>query len=533
MAYKIDKIGVSGNIAQNDIGLKSISGYSNVDILPEFYEMEPAIVLDIILDDKHPLLNKKINNSVIGKGGKKTIDVTSFPDNYKDTTPDINDIDMTWIGRVLVRQCFSQQGNGIDKLFWAIPLDVTGVVEYPLINETVIVIKYFDYLYYTKRLNMRNFINNSGEYTLEKHYGINDGIENDGKKPVSLLTNKKNQNSDYVGFLGNYFLTNNKIRRLKKYEGDTSIESRFGQSIRFSAYDDNRNNDKGGYVDYKGNIDVKGAFGGGGNPMVLIRNRQRPIASDIPIVIHKKLPPIPKITEIEKNVGGLIEEDINHDGSSIHLTSGKTESKWKTTVYKSMFGDISEEQPNYDGITNFKYPKLNGDQIIINSDRLILSSRFGESFHYSKKRYGIVTDSECTLDAQDQVVITTNNKTVINSPAIYLGQYDETNEPALLGQTSVNWLFELCNWLKTHIHHLFPGTTDEPVQLQELMALQLRLEKLLSRRVFLTGGGFAPGSNGKLTQDYDGNAKAITINTITGEGVPGGFKGSNFRELAK
>lgn len=521
MAYIVNKNGAGGSSQKNDTGLGSLGGNSNNNILPEFYEMEPAIVLDVILDENHPVIKTK------------NVDTTSFPDNYKDTTPSVNDADITWVGRALVRQCFSQQGLAREKLFWAIPLDVTGVVEYPLINETVIIIKYFNYLYYTKRLNLKNFINNSGNYSLEKHYGINKGIENDGKYPVSLLTNKENQTSDYLGFLGKYFLTNNKIRRLKKFEGDTSIESRFGQSFRFSAYDSNRNNDKGKYLDYKGNINVKGAFGGGGNPMILIRNRQRPIALDNPIIVHKKLPPIPKIEEREKNVGGLIEEDINHDGSSIYLTSGLTETSWRTTVYKSMFGHLSEEQPNFNGKTNFKYPKLDGDQIVINSDRLILSSRFGESFHYSKKRYGIVTDSEYTLDAQDQIVITTNNKTVINSPAIYLGQYDETNEPALLGQTTINWLYKLCEWLKIHVHHHWPGTTGVPVQLQPLIQLQIQLETLLSRRVFLTGGGFAPGSNGKLTPEYDGNAKAVVIDTGTGIGVPGGFKRLNYREAIK
>ena len=97
------------------------------------------------------------------------------------------------------------------------------------------------------------------------------------------------------------------------------------------------------------------------------------------------------------------------------------------------------------GNSSFQYPVLNGDQIVINTDRLILSSRYGEPFHYSKKRYGIVTDNEYTLDAHQQIVLTTNAKTVINSPAIYLGQYDQTGEPALLGQTTVNWLYQLCN----------------------------------------------------------------------------------------
>ena len=534
MAYFKTKTGNSSNSTINDTGLGSI-GNSSAQRLSEFYEMEPAVVLDVILDESHPILNRQ------------KVDVPSFPDNYKGVTPNVKDVDCTWVGRALVRMCFSQQGVPQQNLNWAIPLDVTGVVEYPLVNEVVLVVKYFDNLYYTKRLNFRGFINNDASYTLEKVYGINNGTSLFG--PKSLLTNKKYSSSDYIGSLGTYFLTNDKIRRLKKFEGDTSIESRFGQSIRFASYDNNRLNDQGTYIDYRGDRTLNSPDIGGGNPMILIRNRQRKIAGDKPLIVHPKLPPIPAITEVEKNVGGVMQEDINHDGSSIHITSGLTTTKWNTTVYKSMFGEGKEEQPLYSPkqCSQFAYPTLNNDQIVINSDRLVLSSRFGESFHYSKKRYGIVTDDEYTVDAHDQIVLTTNNKTVINSPAIYLGQYGETNEPAILGQTGVDWLYDLCNWLLEHTHwynHTHPDSdsgghsevgnsksniTQLSVQQQQLVLLRDNLHRMLSRRVFITGGGYANGANGIMPTGFNGTPPVV-INTANGSGVPGDFKGANRRE---
>jgi hypothetical protein len=202
--------------------------------------------------------------------------------------------------------------------------------------------------------------------------------------------------------------------------------------------------------------------------MVLIRNRQRKLSLDKPISVHPKLPPIPGIVDSQKNAGGLIDEDINHDGSSIYITSGLTKSKWRTTCYKSIFQAGKEEQPLFSPVGstafNFDIENLKGDQVVINTDRLILSSRFGESLHFSKERYGIVTDSEYTVDAHDQIVMTTNNKTVFNSPAIYLGQYGQTNEPVLLGQTTVDWLYDLCNWLLDHVHwynHTHPKQEDQ------------------------------------------------------------------------
>ena len=223
-------------------------------------------------------------------------------------------------------------------------------------------------------------------------------------------------------------------------------------------------------------------------------------------------------------------EDVNNDGSSIHLTSGVTLSQFQPTCLKKMWGNGSEEQSAFNGVTSFKYPQLNGDQMVLNSDRVIISAKKNEIFQYSKKRMSIVTDDEFTLDAQNQVVITTNNKTVLNSPAIYLGEYNQTNEPILLGQTTVNWLFDLCSWLLIHTHwykHTHPNvgqsnppSTQTSVESAALIILQNNLNLLMSRRVFTVGGGYAPGQNGVGTG-------AVSITTPAGTGVPGGWNGSN------
>jgi hypothetical protein len=140
------------------------------------------------------------------------------------------------------------------------------------------------------------------------------------------------------------------------------------------------------------------------------------------------------------------------------------------------------------------------------------------------------------VDAHQQIVMTTNTKFVVNSPAIYLGEYDNANEPILLGQTAVNWLFQLCTWILTHNHwHIHshrgagkesPSQTQLPVQAQQLILLQQQLQTLLSRRVFVTGGGLAPGQNGGGITD---GTPPTQISIASGTGVPGGWKGSNFR----
>ena len=535
------------------------------NILAANPNLQLAVVVDIILDDNHPFLGKNQNDP--RSYPAPTIKYQQIPVNYNTAVPNPSDTDFSYIGRAKIRILSLEKQTDVEKLPWAIPLDTT-ITQYPLINEQVLVVKLGDNYYYTKPLSKYNFVGTNGDFVTEK--SASDTAQSaipylKPKDKESYVSHPAFVNINQTGFFGNYFIINPYIRSVKKYEGDTAIESRFGQSIRFSAYDENRLTDKNikdsSYILDK-NLFKKSAAGGYGNPKITIRNRQRNIAKDIDLQIHPKLPKISKIDPSEKNYGGQIEEDINHDGSTIEISSGSTLSKWKTTVYKSIFGVTEDTKPteeqtrfNPANSTNFVMPSLNGDQVVVNTDRLVLSSRFAETLHFSKKRYAVVTDSEYTVDANDQVVITTNRLTCLNSPQIFLGQYAETNEPAMLGQTTVDWLYDLCNWLLDHVHwyhhvHPHPHTHEDagaisaqntndanpdqtqiPVQQITLRLLRDNLHKTLSRRVFLTGGGYAPGSDGVKPAGSGAECRdPVKINTVTGEGVVGDFKGRNRRE---
>lgn len=508
----------------------------------EFYELEPAIVLDVVLDENHEIFkNKELTK----------IDFNRTLSDVENKKPLPTDVDYSWIGRALVRTIYTQNKVEKEQLVWAYPIE-SNISEYPLINEVVIVVKYLDQIYYTRKLNQFNHINSNERFGLEQLFGgFNDnGIQkgnrelNNSKKEFQgpKSTSRHDGGYGFEGVVGRYFVINKNIRPIKRFEGDLVIESRFGQSIRFAAYDNKRENDTGfeNYKDYYQKIPnpYTGLPSGGGNPHIIIRNRQRLILKEgEEKKLHEKLPPI-KGTKVEKNTGGYIEEDINNDGSTIAITSGQTITKWVTTCYKQMWEEKKEEQPSFSppGCSSFKFPILDKDQIVINTDRIILSARFAEMFMYSKKRFGIVTDSEFTIDSHDQLVLNTNQKTVINSPSIYLGEYNITDEPVLLGQTTVNWLYELCNWLLSHTHwhkhsHVdagaeSPSQTQLSVQQQTLIALRDKLHTLMSRRVFVTGGGLAPGKDGSKIKD---GIDPVKIDTKSGSGVPGGFKGKNYR----
>jgi hypothetical protein len=494
-------------------------------------QFEPAIVLDIVVDDSHPIFSANADNL-----GNVSSPFENPPD-FNGKPLSKNDRDYCSIGMALIRLCYTHEKFEKESLIWAVPLDST-LISLPVLNEIVHVVKIFDRFYYTSKVNTKGNCNSNADFRYEQTYGKKEkntsysSVKLEG--PLSRFDCYPDGNTTaFSGILGNYFWFNNKIRNLRRFEGDVILEGRFGQSIRMGAYDSNRKNDVGDYDNYKNGTEDSG----GGNPMVLIRNRQRPISPLSKQSLHPLLPPVSGSIS-EKSSTGYISEDINNDGSSIHLTSGKTVSNFNTTCYKSYLSTNSpEEQSRFSprGCTQFAFPELNRDQIVINSDRLLFSSRFGETIHFSKKRYMVVTDNEFTVDAQDQIVMTTNSKVVLNSPAIYLGEYDATGEPALLGQTTVDWLYDLCNWLIAHTHYhqhshpnaggnASPEQSQFSVQLKALYALRDKLHTLMSRRVFLTGGGHSPGSNGGRITD---GVNPVTIDVSSGAGVPGGWKGKN------
>lgn len=430
----------------------------------KFYELEMGVVVDIVLDDTHEIFKSK------------TIDIQDHPGK-----PSTGDIDYSWIGRAKIRLQNTDKGKDTSELTWAIPMDVSE--QRPLINEPVYVSFYLGNYYYSK-INGRNFTNHNADYRFEKLFGLRtNGIGEIGPKSYTRNSSIEDKDKNFVGSLGRYFKSNDNVRSLKRFEGDTVIESRFGQSIRMGAYDDNRNNDIGDsrYSIYKD---------GGGNPMILIRNRQR------------SLDPSKKV---EKNVGGVILEDVNNDGTSIQITSGLTISKWNTnTIQRNIFqqekGGITQFAPNK--CSTFKYPILNGDQFLLQSDRVLLSAKTNELFLYSKKRMGFATDSEFTVNSTDQNVLTSHKATHINSPYIFLGDYGVTEEPIVLGQSTTQWLYGLIEWLKTHTHihkhshsdagAASPDKTQVTPQMAGLISLQNKIPELISDRVFTVGRDTTP-----------------------------------------
>jgi hypothetical protein len=243
---------------------------------------------------------------------------------------------------------------------------------------------------------------------------------------------------------GNYFELNPNIHYLKLYEGDTLIESRFGQSLRFSAYN-NSNNEF--------------------SPTIILRNGE-------------------SLETISAGAGISTEEDVNNDGNIIFLGSGQRLLDYTLPVdnsYQSFFNYPSE---------------LTGNQILLNSDRIILSAKNAEMIFASKKDTGFITDGQFSIDATGGINVTTDSSIFVDTKdrdfnidigdgTIFLGTDGEL-EAAPKGETLVELLGELIDLIAQQIYLTPSGPTKAgPTNVAEFSALKSKLNSILSNNVQL------------------------------------------------
>lgn len=375
-------------------------------------------------------------------------------DNQDDLIPDLikgsAKKDWSYVGRIQCRPIYSHTKTPQDNLPLAIPFE-RNVREYPLKNELVVVFKILGQYYYFRKSNIFNQMNNNADNRWESSiYGQRKESEaklsNDRDMISAGATNQAPQGKQDQGF-GDYFEENSKVHPLIPYEGDLLIESRFGSSIRFGGY----------------NIGNKNGFKEE-HPYIWIRNREND--SDLN----------------GTDQGMPIDEDVNEDGTAIQILSGDIESKYKKTVRVDIQRSLGPGT----------YPTtLDGDQVIVNTDRIVLSTKQNEIFAFGKKSISLGTDGKMTIDAQDDIEIETDRNLEIKdvemrveSRIIYLGEPDNKDEPLVLGTQLVNWLTELLNVLMSETHPSMTGPTGPPIQAPQYARLQARVRRILSRRNF-------------------------------------------------
>ncbi|MFZ9376687.1 MAG: hypothetical protein ACO25K_06145 [Candidatus Fonsibacter ubiquis] len=360
------------------------------DIAFESFESEIGVVIDVILDDTNEFLKK-----------------------YSEP------VRLKYIGGILYRNIDSF--SELENPNIALPWDRT-IKDLATRNEKVKIIKNAEGIFLYQRIQATNetplisaVTNEISQKLITKNNSSKNqsfDVDEFNKKSQTGITetNDSAKYKKYDGY-GNYFKFVSNIHKLKLYEGDLLIESRFGQSIRFSAYNNNQS---------------PKSF----SPTLIIRNDESPLNKS-------------------KSVNSLVEENLNTDGSIIAMTSNG----YEIPFIPGTTGDTGKSDFETKPESFLNYPsKLSGNQIFLNSGRLIFSARNGEMIFYSKKNYGFISDGGLSIDnkggvdinVKDGVNILTNDTDVVmytGNGKIFLGSKDL--EPMVKGKQLVQLLGEL------------------------------------------------------------------------------------------
>ena len=357
----------------------------------------------------------------------------------------------TTIGAIRYRTMGSTHVNYNEQLPIAYPLDKNATT-LPTKNEIVVIHQLGGNPHYSRiggdlTPNVNTLPNIISSKFLAKETSNNGSADSKTYENVRQTNiargNTNDESSNYDGY-GDYFERQDKIHKLKLYEGDTLIESRFGQSIRFSAYNNSEN-----------------SF----SPTIIIRNGEN-------------------ADSLSKDIGISTEEDVNKDGNIIFLGSGN-----KLLEYKL---PITNKKESF-----FNYPdELKGNQILLNSDRIILSAKNAEMIGVAKKDIGFITDGQFSIDATQGINITTDNHIFVDTKnkdinfnigggTIALGT-DGVLEAAVKGETLKQLLYDFMVIVAQQIFvtpagPTAPGPTNNP----QINALVTRLNDILSSNVQL------------------------------------------------
>jgi hypothetical protein len=259
----------------------------------------------------------------------------------------------------------------------------------------------------------------------------------DGSTEIDLNSSNPSQNT---------FVEKVDIHPLMPFMGDSLLEGRHGQSLRFGSTAKSKSEKKNNWSD----------SGENGDPITILRNGQPSKVSDegwIPIT-----------------------ENINDDLSSIYLTS----------TQKLPYNLSREEKEKW-----IKPPTFPGQyilpQILINSGQISINSKEDSILLGSKKSIGLTCYNEINLIGNDIVLDTTN---------LYLGSKNST-ESVLLGDKTITTLKQITSLLKSitnvlQLDQMYPAGIPIPngplnvvslTATQALATIEASLDSLASKKV--------------------------------------------------
>ena len=341
---------------------------------------------------------------------------------------------------------------------YAFPLDKNNIT-YPLIGETVLILNIENSHYWlpysaTQYPNFRESLLVS-EVSREKNISTGNS-ENKNRNYTETKTGSTGQTGTPKKSDEKSYKVNEKIKFLKPRSGDTILSGRVGNTIRFSEF----------FLTEDGKTSSPGIF---------IRNKQNPQLDN-------------------SKIGTLIDEDINGDGTSVYFTSNKIKVPFKENINKTKIA--FREYPNSE--------KLTGNQLFVNSDRIVLSAKVSEFIIFGKGNTGVITDGRYSIDSAKEIythsdsdiVLHTNKNIVLNSDAsgvVYIGKVgnpggagSEVQRMVLSGEL-IDLMGEMLDAINKMVFATGVGPTGAgPHNSAIFTSIKQRLSKIQSSRNFLS-----------------------------------------------
>lgn len=346
----------------------------------------------------------------------------------------------------------------IKKPNYAFPFD-KNTITYPIEGETVCIIKIDDAFYWlpysrTQYPNYRqDYITLKKSRPREYEDLSKSNTTKDYKETKETGTPNTSAKKEQPGGGYDKYESNERVKYLKPYLGDTIISGRGGSFIRLSQ---NLKNEKD-------------------SPAIVITNGQN-------------------VDVINKPIGFLAEEDINKDGSSIYLTAGKT-------IVELDFKKAKESTPAWGSLPT----ELKGNQIHINSDRVVLSSKVNEFIIFGKGNTGVITGGRYTIDSAKDIYLHSENNVTIHSAGsnqiffnsengkIFLGKNQNVGgagspvQKMVMGGELVNILKDLIDAIGKQVYATGCGPTSTgPANIAQFQSIKARLNTILSDKNFLS-----------------------------------------------
>jgi len=333
--------------------------------------------------------------------------------------PGTADPDFSYYGAIKARQFVSETHVNDDKLPWRFPLNTSTRVM-PVKGETVLCVTYLGEPYYIDVINrsrnpnindrdggMSNLLSKEGESDKLKYYTqIDESGGNPATPPPGV--GKKTYDEENI-------FTPLKIQNLQMNPGDTLLQGRFGNVIRFSS--DQKN------TAFSSNIKIS--------------TGQLYNETDLSV-----------LQKLEDNSEATVEQNINSDASSIYLTENETVDLSIELVSKVLPGRLLANRSEFSGA-----------QVIVNSDNVVMNARV----------------NDVHLVASQNINLTAKRRITLEAPIINLG--DRTASQAIIKGDIFMEVFKiLLVSLKTFAERCSDVTAPNP--LSKIQELELAAESL-------------------------------------------------------